>query len=156
VKDILSVPSHLPDAQSSPIWVAAVAMVDGEGRVLMQQRLPGGAHGGLWEFPGGKLEPGESPEQAAVRELAEELDVILDPADCRPVGFASDHTGGERPLVILLFACARWSGTPTPRAAAQIAWCEIAGLAALAMPPLDYPLAAALQRMAASSTGEAG
>lgn len=139
--------SDVSESSAPPIWVAAVAMVDREGRVLMQQRLPGGSHGGLWEFPGGKLEAGESPEQAAVRELAEELDVILDPADCQPVGFASGHTdGGARPLVILLFACSRWSGAPKPRAAAAIAWCEIAELGSLAMPPLDYPLAAALQR----------
>jgi 8-oxo-dGTP diphosphatase len=151
VKDLLSLASDIP-ASLLPLWVAAVAMVDEAGRVLMQQRLPGGAHGGLWEFPGGKLEPGESPEHAAARELAEELGVAIAPADLLPVGFASGSTEGSsptRPLVILLFACRRWARSPMPRAAAQLAWCDLGQLPDLAMPPLDYPLAEALRRMLA-------
>lgn len=134
----------------SPLWVVAVALLDPKGRVLMQQRLADAAHGGLWEFPGGKLEPCESPEQAAARELAEELGIAIDPADCEPVSFASGFTqAGTRPLVILLFACRIWTGTPIPQAAAQIAWCEPDRLAQLAMPPLDYPLSRALKRFVA-------
>lgn len=139
----------------SPLWVAAVAMVDEAGRVLMQQRLAGGAHGGLWEFPGGKLEDGEAPEQAAVRELHEELGVVIDPADLAPIGFASGRTAGGdalRPLLILLYASRRWSGSPSARAAAQLAWYRPADLHALAMPPLDYPLAHALRKMIAPNT----
>jgi 8-oxo-dGTP diphosphatase len=133
----------------SPLWVAALAMVDQSGRVLMQQRLAGGAHGGLWEFPGGKLEEGEAPEQAAVRELAEELGVVIEAADLSPIGFASGRTGAgaDRSLVILLYACHRWTGAPSPHAAAQLAWYDLADLEGLAMPPLDYPLAAALRAM---------
>jgi len=141
------VSSEEPVPLASPLWVVAVALLDADGRVLMQQRLADAAHGGLWEFPGGKLEPGESPEHAAVRELEEELGVTLDPADCEPVSFAPGVTqAGMRPLVILLFACRRWAGTPIPQAAAQIAWCEPGRLAELAMPPLDYPLGRALER----------
>ncbi len=135
-----------------PIWVVAVAMLDAQGRVLMQQRLATDPHGGLWEFPGGKLESGESPEQAAVRELAEELDIVIDPADLIPVSFASGPTQGgaqPRPVVILLFACRRWSETPVPQVAEQLAWCEPGRLAELAMPPLDYPLGRALERFLA-------
>jgi 8-oxo-dGTP diphosphatase len=131
-------------------------MVDEAGRVLMQQRSAGGVHGGLWEFPGGKLELGESPEQAAARELQEELGIVIDPADLMPIGFASGQTAGSgatRPLVILLYACRRWSGSPAPNAAAQLAWCDLKDVPALAMPPLDYPLADALQRVLAARLG---
>ena len=141
-------PSNLY-ASPSALWVSAVALVDETGRVLMQQRLAGGAHGGLWEFPGGKVEAGEGPEAAAVRDLGEELGVTLDPADLSPVAFASGQTGGAapRPLVILLFLCRRWEGDLVPQAAAQVRWCDPASVADLPMPPLDYPLAAALRRM---------
>jgi 8-oxo-dGTP diphosphatase len=121
----------------------------------MQQRLPGGAHGGLWEFPGGKREAGESPEQTAARELAEELGVAIEPLDLAPISFASGPTAGsDSPgtLVILLFACRRWTGCPRPRAAAQIAWHDLAAVPALAMPPLDYPLARALQTILGSNS----
>lgn len=140
----------------APVWVAAVALLEGRSggdapvRVLMQERLPGGAHGGLWEFPGGKLEPGETPEHAAVRELAEELDITIAPADLAPIAFASGETaGGEapRPLVILLFACCRWSGAPVSHAASRLGWYALGDLPDLSMPPLDYPLADALLKI---------
>lgn len=142
---------HLP---ALPLWVAAIAMVDEAGRVLMQQRLPGAAHGGLWEFPGGKLEDGEAPEDAVIRELEEELGVAIEPADLVPIGFASGRSAGSRatrPLIILLYACCRWTGSPVPHAAAQLAWYDPVDLPALAMPPLDYPLADALQKMLPSA-----
>ena len=82
--------------QHMPVWVAAVALLDGGGRVLMQRRPEGREHGGLWEFPGGKVEPGESGEMAARRELAEELGVVVEPADLAPVGFASNGGAGGR------------------------------------------------------------
>jgi 8-oxo-dGTP diphosphatase len=121
--------------------------MDDRGRVLMQQRLPDGAHGGLWEFPGGKLESGEGPESAAARELSEELGLQVEPSDLTPVGFASGTAGASRPLIILLFACSRWAGTPEPQAASGIGWYAPKELAGLAMPPLDYPLAEALCRL---------
>ncbi|WP_255406171.1 NUDIX domain-containing protein [Novosphingobium sp. CF614] len=120
----------------------------------MQQRDFSAVHGGLWEFPGGKLDPGEAPEFAAARELAEELGLHIDPRALDPVGFASGHTapaseGGtepRRPLVILLYACRAWQGTPHPHEAEAIAWCAPDTIGQLAMPPLDYPLAEALCR----------
>lgn len=124
------------------------------GTVLMQQRDFIGVHGGLWEFPGGKLEPGESPEGALVRELEEELGVIVAPGDLEAVGFASGRTatveeggkGPSRPLVILLYICTRWQGEPRAIEAADVAWVAPGAISGLRMPPLDYPLAEALQR----------
>ncbi|MEW9854019.1 (deoxy)nucleoside triphosphate pyrophosphohydrolase [Novosphingobium sp. M1R2S20] len=134
---------------SGPLWVAAVALIDAAGQVLMQKRPAEAAHGGLWEFPGGKLEQGESPEAAAVREIAEELGVILDPSDLQPAVFASGSTeaASRRPLVILLFACSRWKGVPAAEGGASIAWSDPADISKLPMPPLDYPLAEGLLRL---------
>ncbi|MBB4859809.1 8-oxo-dGTP diphosphatase [Novosphingobium chloroacetimidivorans] len=115
----------------------------------MQRRPDASAHGGLWEFPGGKLEPGESPQAAGIRELAEELGVDILPDDLIPVSFASGETTGSeprRPLIILLHACRTWQGTPQPHAASALRWCDWHSLATLDMPPLDYPLAEALGR----------
>lgn len=134
--------------------VVAVALIDKQGRVLMQQRDFAAAHGGLWEFPGGKVDPGESPEDAAVRELAEELGIVLTVDALEPVTFASGWTvaaeqGGKgpvRPLVILLYACRSWNGTPQALEAADLAWTAPQKIADLSMPPLDYPLARALGR----------
>nr|WP_103095524.1 (deoxy)nucleoside triphosphate pyrophosphohydrolase [Novosphingobium guangzhouense] len=135
---------------------ALLRQADGErsGSILMQQRDFTGVHGGLWEFPGGKLEPGESPEAALVRELEEELGVTIAPDDLQAVGFASGRTasvaeGGKgmpRPIVILLYICRRWQGEPRALEAADVAWVLPGAIAQLAMPPLDYPLADALER----------
>lgn len=132
------------------IPVVAAALVAPDGRVLMQQRRLGGAHGGLWEFPGGKVEPGESLESALLREIGEELGLRLDPACLRPVSFASDPAlppAPRAPHVILLYTCRRWSGEPECREGEAIAWFAPEDLSELAMPPLDYPLAEALVRM---------
>ncbi|HZU62836.1 MAG TPA: (deoxy)nucleoside triphosphate pyrophosphohydrolase [Novosphingobium sp.] len=136
----------------SPLLVVAVALLRAEGQVLMQQRPPGKAHAGLWEFPGGKLEAGESAEIAACREIAEELGVVLRPADLVPVGFASNGGG----LVILLYACRAWEGQPAALEGGDIGWFALVDVAGLAMPPLDYPLAEALLRAAPRVCGEAG
>ena len=139
---------HATQNAAASVWVVAVALVDEEGRVLVQQRLSSGQHAGLWEFPGGKLELGESPQAAAIRELHEELAIVVSGDDMRAVTFASGSTGDPpRPLTILLFACDRWEGTPEPLAAAALAWCEPGELASWSMPPLDYPLAEALAAM---------
>lgn len=138
----------------TPLLVTAVALIDTEGSILMQQRHFTAVHGGLWEFPGGKVEAGETPEFAAIRELDEELGVRIIPSTLEPVGFASGLTaaardGGReprRPLVILLYAGRGWDGVPHAREASAIAWHPPRALAELAMPPLDYPLAEALCR----------
>lgn len=131
-----------------------MALVGAEGSILMQKRHFAAVHGGLWEFPGGKVEPGETPEFAAVRELEEELGVWIAPAALEPVGFASGFTaaspdkrkGLRRSLVILLYAGRAWQGIPHAREAETIAWHAAEAIAGLAMPPLDYPLAEALRR----------
>ncbi|MGF7153063.1 (deoxy)nucleoside triphosphate pyrophosphohydrolase [Novosphingobium gossypii] len=145
------------DTPPTPLIVVAAALLrDEEGargvNVLMQQRDFGGVHGGLWEFPGGKVDPGETPETALVRELTEELGITVAVQDLRAVGFASGHTvppheggkGPSRPLVILLYACDVWLGEPRAVEAAQVAWVARGAISALDMPPLDYPLAGAL------------
>ena len=119
-----------------PVLVVAVALVAGDGRVCLQRRPEGKAHGGLWEFPGGKVEPGESPQAAIVREIAEELGIALDGDALNPCGFAAD--AGH---VILLYACRRWQGAPAALEGGGIAWFAPAALSAQPMPPLDYPLA---------------
>lgn len=134
--------------------VVAVALIGRSGDVLMQQRRFSGVHGGLWEFPGGKVEPGEDPEDAVVRELREELGITLPRSELEAVSFASGSTappeqggkGPARPLVILLYACRVWTGEPIALEAAQIAWMRPEAIGDLAMPPLDYPLARALSR----------
>lgn len=123
--------------------VVAAALVAADGSVLLQQRPAGKQHGGLWEFPGGKLEAGESPEAALVRELGEELGIVVDPLDLTPVTFAS-AAAGSRHLLLLLFRITRWSGEPRPLDAAALAWVHPSAMATRPMPPADYPLAAAL------------
>jgi 8-oxo-dGTP diphosphatase len=138
------------EGQGPTLWVVAVALVNKAGQTLVQRRAEGSAHAGLWEFPGGKIEPGESPQGAAVRELREELGVTIAAQNLHPVGFACGVTQGpvaSRPLVILLFTSTSWEGTPEPHVAADLTWCDPRQLATMAMPPLDYPLAEALTRI---------
>lgn len=119
--------------------VVAVAMIDGEGRVLLQQRSAGRAMAGLWEFPGGKVEPGERPEAALIRELEEELGIAVDAADIAPATFASADLG-ERHLLLLLYSCRSWRGTPEPLDADALLWVRPSEMVALPMPPADIPL----------------
>ena len=123
--------------------VAAAALIDGKDHVLVQQRPPGGALGGLWEFPGGKLEPQETPVSALVRELHEELAIDVDACDLLPFAFASEPSG-ERDLLLLLYLCRRWAGSPRPLYASAIQWVRPSQLASLVMPPADRPLVARL------------
>lgn len=129
--------------KSMPMLVVAAAMRR-NGRWLMQQRPPEKMHGGLWEFPGGKVDPGEAPVDALVRELREELAIGVDPADCVPLGFATDTGADGRALVMLLYRVARWQGDPEPLAATHLTWDTPAALARLPMPPVDVPLVATL------------
>lgn len=119
--------------------VSAAALIDSGGYVLVQRRPDGANMAGLWEFPGGKLEHDEDPETALLRELHEELGIVIDRADVVPCGFASEPLG-DRHLLLLLFVCRKWAGTPQPLQAAELRWLPIADLRTLDMPPADLPL----------------
>jgi len=131
---------------SGLLLVVAIALVDGEGRVLVQQRPPGKPMAGLWEFPGGKVEPGEIPEAALVRELTEELGIEIAIEALAPIAFASEGLG-ERHLVLLLYVAHTWEGAPEPRHASALRWVRPAEMRGLAMPPADVPLVDALERL---------
>ena len=130
-----------------PLLVVAAALIDGGGRLLVQRRPAGTHHGGLWEFPGGKVEPGETAEAALVREIEEELSVTIHVADLVATGFATTVNGAGRPLILLLFRTHRWKGTPRALEADAIVWYSPEELANLPMPPADYPLAAVLAKV---------
>lgn len=130
-------------AVSPLLLVVAVALRDASGRVLLAQRPEGKSLAGLWEFPGGKLDPQEVPEQALCRELAEELGITVDPEDLIPLTFAS-HAYGQIHLLMPLYACARWQGLPMPREGQNLAWVAPSDFADYPMPPADQPLAAFL------------
>ena len=122
--------------------VVAIALIDGHGRVLLQKRRAGGRHGGLWEFPGGKVEPAESPKSALVREIAEELGIVVARGDLYGEGEEAEDcaAGSDRaPLVLKLYRCARWHGEPRCLDAEAIGWFTPAEAAMLAVPPLDRP-----------------
>lgn len=122
-----------------PLIVTAAALIDRDGRLLVQQRPAGKSMTGLWEFPGGKLEPGEAPEAGLIRELREELGIATEAACLAPAAFASEPLG-ERHLLLLLYICRKWRGIPEPLEAAALKWVYPAELHALAMPPADRPL----------------
>jgi 8-oxo-dGTP diphosphatase len=128
------------------LMVVAAALADSEGRVLLQQRAPGRAMAGLWEFPGGKIEPGERPEAALVRELEEELGIAVEETALAPAAFASADNGG-RHMLLLLYLCREWRGVPAALDATALRWLRPAEMAGLAMPPADEPLVAALERL---------
>jgi 8-oxo-dGTP diphosphatase len=129
---------RLPEARRLLLVVAA-ALVDGDGRVLVQQRAPHRSMAGLWEFPGGKVEPDETPEAALIRELHEELGIEVEGACLAPACFASD-TLGESHLLLLLYICRKWRGIAQPLDASAIRWVRPLDLHGLAMPPADKPL----------------
>lgn len=121
------------------LLVVAAALVDGEGRVLIAQRPAHKQLGGLWEFPGGKIEPGESPEAALVRELKEELDLTVEPDCLDPFAFAS-HAYPDFHLLMPLYVIAKWKGEPTPNDAQKLAWVRARELRDYPMPPADVVL----------------
>ena len=126
------------------LLVVAVALVDADGRVLIAERPEGKSMAGLWEFPGGKLDPGETPEAALIRELAEELGVDTHASCLAPISFAS-HAYERFHLLMPLYVCRKWQGEPTPREGQRLAWVYPARLADYPMPPADKPLVAALR-----------
>jgi 8-oxo-dGTP diphosphatase len=121
------------------LLVSAVALIDKEGRVLLAQRPPGKSLAGLWEFPGGKVEPGETPEAALIRELKEEIAIDTWSSCLAPLTFAS-HTYPDFHLLMPLFACRRWDGIPTPQEGQTLAWVRPQALRDYPMPPADLPL----------------
>jgi 8-oxo-dGTP diphosphatase len=121
------------------VLVSAVALIDPDGRVLLAQRPEGKSLAGLWEFPGGKVEAGETPEVALIRELHEELGIDTWQSCLAPLTFAS-HTYEDFHLLMPLFACRRWNGTPHGREGQTLAWVRPNALRDYPMPPADLPL----------------
>jgi 8-oxo-dGTP diphosphatase len=126
------------------VLVSAVALVDIDGRVLIARRPPGKSMAGLWEFPGGKVDDGETPEMALIRELREELGIDTKESCLAPLTFAS-HGYESFHLLMPLFACRKWWGTPTPREGQELAWVKPARLRDYEMPPADVPLVAMIR-----------
>lgn len=121
------------------VLVVACALIDADGRVLLAQRPEGKAMAGLWEFPGGKIEQGERPEETLIRELREELSIEVKEACLAPFTFAS-HTYADFHLLMPLYVCRRWEGTVVAREHAALKWVRPKDLAQYQMPPADLPL----------------
>ena len=121
------------------VLVAACALIDADGRVLIAQRPPGKPMAGLWEFPGGKVDPDERPEDALVRELKEELGIVVNEACLAPLTFAS-HSYEDFHLLMPLYVCRRWEGVVTPQEGQRLTWVRPNRLKEYPMPPADVPL----------------
>lgn len=130
------------------VYVVAAALIDADGRVLVAQRPAGKSLAGLWEFPGGKIETGETPDMALVRELAEELGIAVAVDAIQPLTFVS-HAYADFHLLMLLYVCRQWHGVPNGLQGQPLRWGTPADLAALPMPPADIPLLAALKAFVA-------
>ena len=128
------------------VLVAACALVDADGRVLLTERPAGKSMAGLWEFPGGKIETGERPEETLIRELKEELGIVVREPCLAPLTFAS-HSYEDFHLLMPLYVCRRWEGMVQPLEAQQLAWVKPNRLRDYAMPPADEPLVAHLMAL---------
>ena len=126
------------------ILVSAVALIDKDGRVLLTQRPEGKSMSGLWEFPGGKVEIGETPEVALIRELEEELGINTWSSCLAPLTFAS-HGYEDFHLLMPVFACRKWEGIPKPREKQTLKWMHVSEMWDYPMPPADIPLIATLR-----------
>jgi len=126
------------------VLVSAVALIDRDGRVLLAQRPAGKRMAGLWEFPGGKIETGETPEAALIRELGEELGIDTAESCLAPLTFAS-HSYDDFHLLMLVYVCRKWTGTPRPLEGGELAWVRASRLRDYEMPPADIPLIPVLQ-----------
>jgi len=126
------------------VLVSAVLLIDADGRVLLAQRPEGKPMAGLWEFPGGKVEPGETPEEALIREMHEELGIDTHASCLAPLTFAS-HSYDSFHLLMPLFACRRWKGIVQPREGQRLAWVRARDLRNYEMPPADVPLIPMIQ-----------
>src|SRR5439155_18892986 len=132
------------EAAKPIVLVTAVALIDADSRVLLAQRPEGKPMAGLWEFPGGKVHDGETPERALIRELEEELGIDVEASCLAPFTFAS-HTYPDFHLLMPLYVCRKWSGIVTAREGQRRAWVRPALLAGYPMPPADKPLVAMLR-----------
>ena len=121
------------------VLVAACALIDADGRVLIAQRPPGKPMAGLWEFPGGKVDPDERPEDALIRELKEELGIVVNEACLAPLTFAS-HSYEDFHLLMPLYVCRRWEGVVSPQEGQRLTWVRPNRLKEYPMPPADVPL----------------
>jgi 8-oxo-dGTP diphosphatase len=125
--------------QAKLVLVVACALIDPDGRVLIAQRPAGKSMGGLWEFPGGKVEPGECPEEALIRELSEELGIAVKEPCLAPFSFAS-HAYPDFHLLMPLYVCRRWEGVPQAKEHLALKWVWPKALKDYPMPPADVPL----------------
>ena len=133
----------MPAVSLKTVLVAACALIDADGRVLIAQRPAGKAMAGLWEFPGGKVEAGERPEQSLIRELNEELGIVVEEACLAPLTFAS-HAYADFHLLMPLYVCRRWEGIVAAQEGQRLAWVRANQLRDYPMPPADEPLVAHL------------
>ena len=128
------------------VLVAACALIDTDGRVLLSERPAGKQLAGLWEFPGGKIEAGERPEETLIRELKEELGIVVREPCLAPLTFAS-HAYPDFHLLMPLYVCRRWEGIPAPQEGQKLAWVRPNKLRDYKMPPADEPLIAHLMAL---------
>jgi 8-oxo-dGTP diphosphatase len=134
----------MADAARPIVLVAAVALIDADGRVLLAKRPPGKHLAGMWEFPGGKVQAGETPEAALIRELDEELGIGVQESCLAPFTFAS-HPYEQFHLLMPLYVCRKWSGIVSPREGQGLKWVRPAQFDEYPMPPADKPLVAMLR-----------
>ncbi len=127
------------------LFVVAAALTNERDEILLQKRPEGRSMAGLWEFPGGKIEPGETSESALVRELKEELGVVIAPENLIPLTFASEPLEHQH-LLLLLYVCRHWRGEPKPIESPEMCWASIEHMRKLAMPPADAPFIEVLER----------
>jgi 8-oxo-dGTP diphosphatase len=142
IKKIL-ISNKIMEKNPTYLFVAAAALMDDKGRILVQKRPEGKPMAGLWEFPGGKVETGETPEAALVRELNEELRIDVAESSLEPVTFASEAVEDQH-LILLLYKCRQWSGRLESADLLDLQWLPVDALHAIPMPPADGPLVHAL------------
>ena len=147
---VISQSMLITEAKPKMLLVSAAALIDTDGRVLLTQRPAGKSMAGLWEFPGGKVESGETPEAALIRELREELNIDTTLSCLAPLSFASHHYDANDDqdsfhLLMMLFVCRRWQGRPQPMEGGTSKWVRPQNLRDYPMPPADIPLISTLQ-----------